>query len=87
MLLSDFKGVIVSLPLNFNTIHHMKVGDKVLISPDVTRLNNWIEGTVIEIEHNPFVGVVISAETNDGDVFFGQSDLFKKQLEEEICLQ
>ena len=43
----------------------MKTGDKVLISPDLTKLPNWISGTVIEVENNPFVGIVISAETED----------------------
>lgn len=57
----------------------MKTGDKVLISPDLTRLPEWITGTVIEVENNPFVGIVISAETEDKNVFFGQEDLFKLQ--------
>ena len=55
----------------------MKTGDKVLISPDLTKLPNWISGTVIQVESNPFVGIVISAETEDKNVFFGQEDLFK----------
>ena len=55
------------------------VGDKILISPDLTHLPNWREGTIIEIENNPFVGVVISAETEDGNIFFGKEDLFKSQ--------
>lgn len=62
----------------------MKIKDKVLISPDLTKLAGWVAGTVIEVENNPFVGVVISAETEDGNVFFGQEDLFKSQTEE-IC--
>lgn len=57
----------------------MKEGDKVLISTDLTKLPNWISGTVIEVENNPFVGVVISAKTEDGIIFFGQEDLFKEQ--------
>lgn len=64
----------------------MKIGDKVLISPDLTRLQDWIKGVVIEVENNPFVGIVISAETEDKNVFFGQEDLFKN-LTEEVCLQ
>ena len=63
----------------------MKKGDKVLISPDLTKLPNWISGIVIEVENNPFVGIVISAETEDKNVFFGQEDLFKLQTEE-VCL-
>lgn len=63
----------------------MKIGDKVLISPDLTRLQDWVKGTVIEVENNPFIGIVISAETEDKNVFFGQKDLFKLQTEE-VCL-
>jgi len=55
----------------------MRVGDRVLISPDVTHLTKWIEGRVIKKESNSFVGVVISAQTDDGDVFFSYEDRFK----------
>lgn len=60
----------------------MKIGDKVLISPDLTKMAGWITGTVIEVDDNSFVGIVISAETEDKDVFFGKEDLFKLQAEE-----
>lgn len=56
-----------------------------MISPDLTRLQDWVKGTVIEVENNPFIGIVISAETEDKNVFFGQEDLFKPQTEE-VCL-
>mgnify|MGYP001763938808 FL=1 len=56
-----------------------------MISPDLTRMEGWITGTVIEVEDNPFIGTVISAETEDNDVFFGKEDLFKPQTEE-VCL-
>lgn len=55
----------------------MRVGDRVLISPDVTHLTKWIECEVIKVENNSFVGVVISAKTDDGDVFFSYKDMFK----------
>ena len=55
----------------------MKVGDMVNISPDLTLLKVWIPGKVIEVEENPFVGIVISAETQDADVFFGRAEMFK----------
>ncbi|MES5169436.1 transcriptional regulator [Prevotella melaninogenica] len=61
----------------------MKVGDNVLISPDLTHQNDWVKGKVIEVEQNQFVGVVISAETSDGNVFFGYEDLFKA---DEVCM-
>lgn len=56
----------------------MAVGEQILISPDLTQSSNWIEGKIIEMEDNPFVGTVISAETPDGNVFFGRMDSFKK---------
>lgn len=49
----------------------MKVGDNVLISPDLTHKTDWVKGKVIDVEQNQFVGVVISAETSDGDIFLG----------------
>lgn len=63
--------------MNNKNICDMKVGDNVLISPDLTHLSEWVEGKVIEVEQNQFVGVVISAETPDGNIFFGYQDLFK----------
>lgn len=67
-------------------MENIKVGDKVLISPDLTQLPVWEKGQVIEVENNTFVGIVISAETEDGDVFFGREDLFRPQTKE-VCLQ
>lgn len=64
----------------------MKVGDKVLISPDLTKQTGWVKGKVIEVENNTFVGIVISAETEDRNVFFGKEELFKP-LTENVCLQ
>lgn len=55
----------------------MKLGDIVLISPDLTQLKEWVKARVIDVENNSFVGLVISAETEDGNVFFGRNDLFK----------
>lgn len=56
----------------------MKVGDLVRISPDVTRQSDWILGRVLEVKNNSFVGVVIVAETEDGDVFFDREDMFQR---------
>lgn len=64
----------------------IKIGDDVLISPDLTMYKDWRKGKVIQVENNPFVGVVVSAETDDPDVSFGRADMFRL-LEEEKCLQ
>ena len=55
----------------------MKLGDLVLISPDLTMLKTWVKANVIEVENNSFVGLVISAKTEDGVIYFGRSDMFK----------
>lgn len=54
-----------------------KKGDTVLISPEITHQIDWIEGTIIEVEDNPYVGTVIVAQTKDRDVFFERESLFK----------
>ncbi|MBR1515904.1 MAG: transcriptional regulator [Paludibacteraceae bacterium] len=58
----------------------MARGDKVFISPDVTHQKDWVEGKVIDVENNPFVGVVISAQTDDGNIFFDREYKFKYAL-------
>jgi hypothetical protein len=64
----------------------IQTGDNVLISPDLTGYPVWEEGVVIEVTNNTFNGIVISAETSDKDVFFGQMDLFKVKSQD-LCLQ
>lgn len=54
----------------------MKKGDKVRISPDITHLEEWVEGTVIELEDNRFNGLVVTAKTSSGVVFFGPANFF-----------
>jgi len=64
----------------------MKTGDRVLISPQVTGRTKWIEATVIEVEQNPYVGIVITAKADDGEIFFEKEDMFKF-LDNEVCMQ
>lgn len=60
-----------------SNLFRMKKGDKVRISPDVTGLNDWIEGIVIDVEENRFNGIVITAETAEKIVFFGPQKFFE----------
>jgi hypothetical protein len=54
------------------------LGDTVQASIDVTGLDTWIEEKIIDIEENPFKGVVIAIEDNSGRIFFGCAELFKQ---------
>ncbi|MBR3565096.1 MAG: transcriptional regulator [Paludibacteraceae bacterium] len=58
----------------------MAKGDKIFISPDLTHQPTWIEGKIIDVENNPFVGVVISAQTPDGNIYFDKEYNFKTTL-------
>jgi hypothetical protein len=65
----------------------IEIGDPILISPDLTGLAKWTAGTIIEVENNRFNGLIIAAETEDQNVFFGPKDLFKEQKNQSVCLQ
>jgi hypothetical protein len=65
----------------------MKVGQLVNISPYLTHLTDWVMGEVIEVENNPYRGIVIAAKDNLGRIFWGESDYFDPVNEKELCLQ
>lgn len=54
----------------------MKLGEKAKVSPDLTGLDDWIEGVVIDIENNPFKGVVIAIKDSLGRIFFCEARYF-----------
>ena len=53
-----------------------KDGDRMKVSPQLTAQADWIDGEVIDVEHNPFMGLVISIKDKMGRIFFGQSRFF-----------
>lgn len=55
----------------------MKTGDKALIDPKVTGLNSWIEGIIIKIRNNPFLGKEIVIKDNKGNIYFEAAKYFK----------
>lgn len=55
----------------------MKTGDKALIDPKITGLNNWIEGVIIKIRNNPFIGKEIAIRDKDGKIYFDAAKYFK----------
>lgn len=54
----------------------MKTGDKAKVSPQLTGLDTWIEGEVIDVEQNPFKGIVIAIKDKLGRIFFGEEKFF-----------
>ena len=53
-----------------------KIGDKMKVSPQLTAQPDWVEGEVIDVEKNPFLGLAISIKDKLGRIFFGQSRYF-----------
>ena len=62
--------------INKFAIMEPKIGDKMKVSPQLTAQADWIDGEVIDVEHNPFMGLVISIKDKLGRIFFGQSRFF-----------
>ena len=54
----------------------MKEGDKAKVSPKLTGEKEWIEGEVIDIEKNPFKGIIIAIKDKLGRIFFGEEKYF-----------
>ena len=54
----------------------MKNGDKAKVSPAITGLDEWVEGVVIDVEENPFWGIVVSIKDEIGRIFFGEEKYF-----------
>ncbi len=52
------------------------VGQTAKASPEVTGLNEWVEGQVIDIEKNPFRGVIVAIKDKLGRIFFGEEKYF-----------
>jgi hypothetical protein len=55
----------------------MKEGDKALADARLTGLDTWVEGNVIDIETNPFRGIMIAIKDKLGRIFFGEENYFK----------
>lgn len=80
----NWLSIQVPLPCNYNLNQldiimegkQIKEGDKAKVSPVLTGEKEWIEGEVIDIENNPFKGIVIAIKDNLGRIFFGESKYF-----------
>lgn len=55
----------------------VNIGDKALVSPELTGENEWVEGVFINIRNNPFLGKEIAIKDNLGRIFFGEAKYFK----------
>jgi hypothetical protein len=54
----------------------MKKGDIAKVSPKITGESKWINGEVIDVEKNPFKGIVIAIKDQIGRIFWGEERYF-----------
>ncbi len=52
-------------------------GQKAKADPKLTGLNDWVEGIIIDVENNPFKGLVIAIKDEMGRIFFGEEKFFR----------
>lgn len=55
----------------------MKVGRKAKVDPRITGLKNWVEGVIIKIRNNPFIGREIVIKDSNGVIYFDAEKYFK----------
>jgi hypothetical protein len=55
----------------------MKTGEQAKVAPAVTGLDEWVEGTVINVRENPFLGTIIAIRDKMNRIFFGEAKYFK----------
>ena len=55
----------------------LEIGNRVKVSPDITGLSDWIEGIIINIRNNPFLGNEVAIKDSLGSIFFGEEKYFK----------
>ena len=55
----------------------LEIGNRVKVSPDITGLSEWIEGIIINIRNNPFLGKEVGIKDSLGRIFFGEEKYFK----------
>lgn len=55
-----------------------KIKEKAKVSPLLSGLEEWVEGVIIKIFKNPFLGDEIAVKDSKGRIFFGEKKYFKK---------
>ena len=55
----------------------LEIGNRVKVSTDITGLSEWIEGIIINIRNNPFLGKEVAIKDSLGRIFFGEEKYFK----------
>ena len=55
----------------------MKIGEKVKVNPLLTGLSDWVEGIIIKVFKNPFLGEELAVKDKKGRIFYGEIKYFQ----------
>lgn len=55
-----------------------RVKERAKVSPSLSGLSEWIEGVIIKIFKNPFLGEELAVQDENGRIFYGEKKYFKK---------
>ena len=53
------------------------IGTRMMVPPYLSHKQEWVAGTLIEVEHNRYRGLVYVVRTDAGEIFFSVTDDFK----------
>lgn len=56
----------------------LEIGNRVKVSPDITGLSEWIEGIIINIRNNPFLGKEVAIKDSLGRIFSAKRNILKR---------
>lgn len=56
-----------------------KVKERATVSPLLSGLEEWVEGVIIKIFKNPFLGDEIAIKDAQGRIFYGEKKYFKRK--------
>jgi len=57
---------------------NFEINEKSRVSPELSGLEKWVDGIVIKIFKNPFLGEEVAIKDDQGRIFYGEKKYFKK---------
>lgn len=56
---------------------NFKIGEYAEVSPDLTHLDRWVKGKIIDLIDKPFLGLEVAVQDKKGNIFYGELCYFK----------
>ncbi|WP_457272649.1 hypothetical protein [Pedobacter sp. UYEF25] len=56
----------------------MVIGEKAKVNPVLSGLSDWLEGVIIKIFKNPFLGEEVAVRDDKEQIYYGEKKYFKE---------